>query len=557
MNKLPSDLKSLLDYFYQFERERANKVYLRQPFGNNWKEITWFEVGQEARRLCTALQNSGLQKGDHVGILSKNCYHWFITDIAILMGGFVSVPFYPNLNKEQLNEVLALSDVKTLFVGKLDAWSGFEMKNINVIRFPHYDGNAQVNEGIEWNDFLANHPPMQGYPDIDFEAVYTILFTSGTTGTPKGVMLPYKSPALLMHNQQKHDNLGIFDGKPHHFLSYLPLNHIAERIIVEYASIFTGATVSFAQSLDTFAKNLKDVQPTIFMSVPRLWTKFRLAIWSKLPQKRLDLLLKIPIINNIIKNSIKKGLGLSKARAVLTGAAPTPDNLKDWYKQFDITLQEVYGMTENCAGCTLMPKNAIKSGTVGKPLPEVQIKIDEETNEIIMNVPWMMKAYYNNDEKSNEVLKDGWLHTGDQGQMDDEGYLKVTGRVKDTFKTAKGKFIVPAPMEWKFSKSQWIENIAVVGRGVSQPLALVNLSENAKDEIKADIETDIIYLMNQINQDLASFQKIKTCVIINEMWTIENGILTPTMKIKRNELNKRFEHLYETWHDQNEEVIWY
>ncbi len=557
--ELQRNLRTILDYFYQWEQEKADEVFLRQPIAGIWHELTWREVGDQARRMCSALQQMGFRKGDHIGIFSKNCCHWFMADLALTMGGFVSTPFYPNLNAEQLGEVLKLSDAKALFVGKLDDWAGSKdgvPEYLQIIKFPHYEGNALVDRGKEWDELIGKHEPIQGNPDMDLEDLFSVIFTSGTTGTPKGVMLKYKCPALLMENERIHNTLGIFDGKPHHFLSYLPLNHIAERVIVEAASILTGATVSFAQSLDTFAKNLQEVQPTIFMSVPRLWSKFRLGILDKLPQKRLDLLLKVPFINSIIKNKVRQGIGLSRARVVLTGAAPTPDILKDWYKQFDIILQEVYGMTENCAGCTLMPKNAVRAGTVGKPLPNVEIKTDPETEEIIMRNPWMMEGYYNAPEKTKEVIQDGWIHTGDQGHLDEDGYLHITGRVKDTFKSAKGKYIIPAPLEWKFAKNPFIENIAVVGLGIPQPLALINLSEIGTACDKTEVINNLKEQLNEVNNQLVAYQKINSIIVVEEPWTIENKILTPTMKIKRNELNKKYSQQYEDWYEKKENVIW-
>lgn len=553
------NIETILDYFYKWENEKANDIFLRQPEGDTWKEFTWKEVGDQARRICAALQNLGYEKGDHIGLFSKNCYHWIIADLALIMGGFVSVPFYPNLNADQLEEVLALSHTKALFVGKLDEWDNVKKgiaAHIPIIKFPHYKGNAKVDTGLDWNQLVQENEPIQGNPDMDLEDLFSIIYTSGTTGTPKGVMLKYKAPALLMNNQKEHDSLGIFDGQPHYFLSYLPLNHIAERVIIECASVFTGATVSFAESLDTFAKNLQSVQPTIFLSVPRLWTKFRVAILEKMPQKKLSILLKIPIVNSIIKNKIKNGLGLGRARRVLTGAAPTPDVLKDWYLQFDLTLQEVYGMTENCAGCTLMPKDAVRSGTVGKPLPEVEIRTAEGTGEILVKAPWVMEGYYNEEKKTNKILKDNWLYTGDQGHLDDDGYLHVTGRVRDTFKTAKGKFIVPAPLEFKFAKNNFIENISVVGLGLPQPLALVTLSDMGKSCKKDEITNSFKTQLSEVNSNLPTYQKINSIIISNEDWTIENKILTPTMKIKRNELNKKYQTEYHNWFEQKENIIW-
>ena len=476
-----------------------------------------------------------------------------------MIGGWVSVPFYPNLNGRQLGEVVRAGDIKLLFAGKLDAWE--EMKtgippDLPLIRFPHYPGNSRVNEGLDWDKLLDTPYLIPDFSLPKLEDLWTILFTSGTTGTPKGVMLNFSAPASLMQNEQQYNTLHIFGGSEHRFFSYLPLNHIAERIIVEVAALITGGCISFAESLDTFAENLRQTQPTLFMAVPRIWTKFQMGILQRMPEKKLKTLLKIPVINGIIRNKIKKGLGLDKARIMLTGAAPTPDALKHFFAALGIQLQEVYGMTENCGGCTLMPIEGIKSGVVGKPLPNVELRIAPENGEVLIRVPWMMSGYYGAPEKTAEVLRDGWLHTGDQGEIDAEGYLKLTGRVSDTFKSAKGKFIVPAPIEWGFAENKYIEQICVTGLAIPQPLALVILSETAQKEPREMVEAALRMSLEAVNMGLSSFERLKSLIVLREPWSVENGILTPTMKIRRDVLARRYESLLNDWYQREESIIW-
>lgn len=551
--------KTLLDYFYEFEKSKANEVYLRQPINGNWKTYTWAEVGNQVRRMATALKAMNLPPKTHIGILSKNCAHWIMADLAIMMSGNVSVPFYATLTAENLKEVSELSHIKVMFVGKLETWEQQQTgvsSEVKCISFPHLPGNSKITGYPTWDELIAQHEPMttEYYPALD--ELFTIKYTSGTTGTPKGVMLTYGSIAQLLETERQTNMLKLFEGDEHRYFSYLPLNHIAERNIVEAASLATGGSISFVESQETFIQNLQETRPNIFLAVPRIWTKLHLGLLTKMPQSRLNLLLKIPIINNVIRKKIKTGLGLDQAKILLTGAAPMPIHLLNWYKKLDITIQEVYGMTENCAGCTLMPADGIKPGTVGKPLGNVQIRIDEETGEVQMKAPWNMIGYYDAEEKTKEILRDGWVYTGDQGEITKDGYLKLTGRVKDTFKTTKGEYIVPAPIEWKFAKNEYIEQICIVGLGIPQPIALVNLSEIGQAADKAEVTASFNEMLETINPTMESYNRVKKIIIMSELWSVENNILTPTLKIKRNVLDKLYRDQFHDWFAEADAVLW-
>jgi len=559
MQNRDPELRTTLDYFYHWEAVRPDAPFLRQPSGDTWKTITWAAAGREARQMVAALRSMGLEQGAHVGIVSKNCYHWIIADLAIMMGGYVSVPFFPTLTAPQLKEVIELGDIAALFVGKLDNWESMKTevpKALKIIAFPHYEGNSKVEEGEAWNDLLARHEPAENTHQPGLEELWTILFTSGTTGTPKGVMLEYGAPARVMHMERTHNVVGLFLSENQRYFSYLPLNHIAERLIVELACILSGGTISFSESLDTFVKNLQQTRPTVFLGVPRIWTKFQLAILERMPQKWLSLLLSIPILSTLVKNKIRKGLGLDQASMLFTGAAPAPDSLKQWYQRLGMTVREVYGMTENCAGCNLMPPNTVRAGSVGKILPEVEIQTDADTGEIIMRAPWMMRGYYKDAAKTQEVLRDGWLHTGDQGELDAEGYLRITGRVSDTFKSAKGKFIVPAPIEWGFAQNSYIEQICIVGLSLPQPVALAVLSDIGKTAAQDTVMQSLQKTLEDVNRTLAGFERLAKIIVVREAWNVENGILTPTLKIKRNVVNQRYAPFLQQWYERGEAVVW-
>lgn len=550
--------KSLLNYFYEWEISKANQVFLRQPNGTNWQEFTWAEIGVMARKIANFLKQQNFPPQSHIGLISKNCYHWIAADLAIMMSGYVSVPFYPNTAKKELAYVTKHSNIKMLFVGKLEEWEdrrNILPKKIKTIAFPHYKGNAIIDADYYWDTLCKTNEPLMENYQPNLTDLFTIIYTSGTTGMPKGVMHTWGAGARLLKSQEIYDNLKAnnIDVK---LFSYLPLNHIAERIFIETLGISKGGVISFAESIDSFADNLASVQPTHFIAVPRIWTRFKLAIVEKMGENKLRRMTKTPILKNIIKRTIKKKLGLSKAVLVLTGAAPMAAETINWYKQFGIFIQEVYGMTENNGGCTLMPADNIKLGTVGKPIGEVELKIDEATGELLTRSPWLMEGYYANIEKTKETIKDGWLHTGDIGTIDTAGYLSLTGRLNDNFKTTKGKFITPVPLEYAFSVNNDVEQVCVTGSILPQPVALCVLSEIGKAKPKNEVEEGLLQNLETTNMAQPNYTKVKKVVIVNDNWSLEDGQLTATLKIKRNEIFHQYKNHLESWYEKAEKVVW-
>ena len=547
--------------FYEWERKLKDKPFLRQPFGDKWEEYTWGETGQMARKLATGLKTLGLPPKSHIGLMSKNCREWIIADLAIYMAGYVSVPFFPTLNSKELKSLLHFGDVSALFMGKVNAWD--EIKNgipddMPLIAFPHYKDCSEISVGHQWFDFINKFEPQQEdfYPDRS--DVWTIIFTSGTTGTPKGVVLDYQTNenteclTTPEHNPLRVD----FNGK-NSFFSYLPLNHIAERIVVEWTCFRYGGTISFTESIETFAQNLASVQPTVFFGVPRIYTKFQMGILSKFPQEKLNKLLSIPIVSSLLKMVLKKKLGLSKAKAIVTGAAPMQESQRVWYRRLGVKITNGYGMTENCAICTQLPGEITdKPGSVGKAQPKVDIKIESETGEILMRGPYVMKGYYNDPETTNNTIKNGWLYTGDRGRIDDEGNLYITGRVKDAFKTTTGEFVEPGKIEALFGDVTEFEQMCVAGFGIAAPILLVVPSEGANSIDKDTLKQQLNNKLESVNKDLVSFRKVSTIVIMKEAWTPENGLCTPTLKIKRVKIDEKFMSKYKQWHENSEAVIW-
>lgn len=544
-NKLP------LEMLYHWERQCPDRTYLRQTINREYVDFTWGEVADEARRMVTALRHLGLVAGDKVALLSKNCAQWFIADLAMQMGQYVSVPIYPTANVDTIEYVLRHSEAKAIFVGKLDDWKSQEAgvpTDLLRIAFP-YD---TMPASHQWDDLLEAHEPIPDSPVQAPDSLLSLVYTSGSTGKPKGAMLSVERYAWSCEKLVETVSLSQADRG----FSYLPLAHITERVYIYGGSLYGGATIAFPESLDTFIEDVKRCRPTVFISVPRLWAMFRIKIHEKLPQNKLALLLKIPLISGLIKHKLQKGLGLDQARVLGCGSAPVSSALLEWYLSIGLKVTEAWGMTENHAYSTInYPFRADKIGTVGKAGIGVTIKISDE-GEILCRCEGMMLGYYKDPEHSAEAIDaEGWLHTGDMGKLDKEGYLTITGRMKDVFKTAKGKYVAPVPIEGLLGQEPIIEQLCVIGYGMPQPIALVQLAESAmkgnREEVNARLEAARV----RVNDQLESHAKIRGILVVKTPWNIENGVLTPTMKIKRHLLEQKYAQVGDRW-PSSQVVVW-
>ena len=538
---------SPLEMMYKWESEKPDQVYLSQPIDNEWYNWTYKETMNEVRKMASYIKNLNLSEGSKIAILSKNCAHWIMSDLAIMMSGHISVPLYPNLSAETLNKILIHSDSKLLFVGKLDSFSNMKDGipiSLNCITYPFYSQNYP-----KWNDLLNNVSKMQENVIRNDNELATIIYTSGTTGDPKGVMHKFYNFSFATTNAV--NSLPLNEET---FFSYLPLCHIAERLLIEMGSIYCGGRISFAENLETFSKNLSLKQPTVFLGVPRIWTKFQQGILTKLPQKKLNILLSIPIISLFIKKKIKKSLGLSNAQNIFTGAAPTPSSLIIWFQKLGINIQEAYAMTENTCYSHVSYKNNIKIGSVGQSLPFCEVKLTGQ-KEILIKHDALMDGYYKDKIQTLETIKDGWLYTGDEGKIDDNGFLTITGRVKDIFKTSKGKYVAPSPIEMKLSVNKNIEQVCIVGSGMPQPLALITLSLIGQQQQEEKLINSLIITLRDVNRTLDSHEKIHNIIIIKDEWNIENKLITPTMKIKRNAIEKIYKDQYLSWYDSKKKIV--
>ncbi len=473
-----------------------------------------------------------------------------MADLAIMMSGHISIPLYPTLPAENIKELLTHSEAKAIFIGKLDNYASQKdgitaIKRIGIAAYG-------INEVNTWEKLLETQSPITGIPQLDPEALMTIVYTSGTTGKSKGAMHAFKSfHATLSAARQAIP----FPLRPRLF-SYLPMSHIAERIGIETMGLMLGAQFSFAESLETFAKNLADTKPDYFFAVPRIWSKFQEKILEKIPEPKFSRLISMPIVGSFLKGMLKKKLGLSKSQLFFSGAAPLGRPQLEWWQKLGVTIFEVYGMTEDCVFAHFNSPRAYKFGSVGKPLPGLLRKI-ASNEEICVKSDYFMRGYYKEPEMTAAMYDtEGYLKTGDTGEIDADGFLTIVGRVKDQFKTDKGKYISPAPIEMKLLENKDIAQVCVVGMGIPQPMMLTVLTEGARSKSKEDIKTSLGATMDALNAHLEAYEKLETAVVMQKEWTQENGLLTPTLKLKRNVLEKIYVPRYSEWYHNKGKVIW-
>jgi len=547
-----------LQRLYHWEATSPERVVLTQPLGGGaLRHHTWAQLMDETRRMAAHLRAQGFAPGSRIAILSKNCAHWLMCDFAIWMAGHVSVPLYPTLAAGTIRQILEHSESKLLFIGKLDGWDGMRPgipAGLPCIATPL----APPNDFPHWDDIVRTTAPLQGNPVRDGDELATIMYTSGTTGMPKGVMHSFATFAWSLQAALKR----VAIGRDTRMLSYLPLAHVAERTLVEHGLLATSMQVFFAESLETFVADLQRARPTLFFSVPRLWVKFQQGVNAKMPAEKLARLLRLPIIGRLVAKKVLRGLGLDQCQLAAGGAAPMPPELLKWYERLGLPIMEVYGMTENCGVSHATLLGVQRPGTVGTAYDGVQSRIDPVSGEIQMKSAGLMLGYYKEPVLTRDALTaDGWLRTGDKGQLDAEGNLRITGRVKDLFKTSKGKYVAPAPIEDKLVMNGAVEACVVAGANLGQPLGIVMLNAEAAKRAaesggRVAMEASLSAHLDAINARLDPHEQLDCLVVVNEAWTVDNGFITPTFKVKRNRIEEVYGPMFERWVGARQSVIW-
>lgn len=550
-----SDL--VLGRLYRWEKELTSRVFLTQPLaGGSVQTYTFGQAMDEARRMASYLRSLGFPAGSSIAILSKNCAQLVLSDIAIWLAGHVSVVIYPTLGADSVAYILQHCDAKALFIGKLESWESQAEAVPKGVACISYQPNVQA--GVPaWGEIIKSQPPLSGEIVRAPDDAAMIIYTSGSTGKPKGVVHNFKAMAVACAGFQQVLKLTPED----RFLSYLPLAHVFERAAVESASMWSGCQLFFADSLETFLADIKRARPTLFQSVPRLWLKFQQGVFEKMPADKLRTMLKIPILGGIIRRKVLSGLGLEHARMAVSGSAPIPAELIEWYNDLGLEMLEGYAMSENFAYSHLALPGRTRAGYVGEPLPGVEAKISPQ-GEVLVKSPGSMVGYHKDPALTAACFtEDGFLKTGDRGEIDELNRLKLTGRVKELFKTSKGKYVAPAPIENMLNADNHVEQSCVTGPGQAQPFALIMLAEilapRIQDaNIQKIVDSSLRTLIEKINRNLEEHEKLEFLVVVKESWKIKNGLLTPTLKIKRDIIESRYSAHIEAWYSQKTPVIW-
>ncbi len=527
---MSNDISIPLDMFYRWEKETPDQVWLRQPDQLAWTEYTWRDVGVQVRSIANFLLSREFEPGSRIGIWSANSKDWPIVDLAIQMAGHVSVPIFPGQDVGSARYILEHSEAQLVFTGIFDQHHRVHEavpEGIDIIGMLGCECETELN--IE--QILKFGEPLAESPRPDPESLLTIVYTSGTTGNPKGVMHAHSTAGHVIPDLVKAFRLDEPDSR---LFSFLPMAHAAERTIVEYTGLYSNTPISLSQSQETFGDEIRSVQPTFFFAVPRLWIKFKEGIDAAFTAEQQA------EFTQEQKQAVAQKLGLGEGRVIITGSAPTPRDVQDWFLNMGIALRDAYGMTENFVhGMAWLKDDQPLSGCVGQPMSEnINVRVSD-AGEVQFKSKGLMKGYYLNPEKTEEVFDDGWYCSGDSGRFDEDGNLWITGRVSEVFKTSKGKFIVPTRLENLFGRCEYLAQFLIYGHGHDQPSLLATLSESGQKLDEASLKRELELLLDQINAEVPGYEKVVSITVTPE-WTIDNGMLTPTMKLKRNQIAEAY-----------------
>jgi long-chain acyl-CoA synthetase len=468
------------------------------------------------------------------------------------MAGHVSVPIYPSLKPESVKQILAHCEAKACFLGLTDEAGMAQLPGVCSIALPR----AAEAGCTSWEEVVRAADPLEQSPTRPAADLATIIYTSGTTGAPKGVMHSFGS--FSYNAGVLADVLGLTAQE--RMLSYLPLAHIVERAGIEFLSLLLGARVFFSEGVETFIADLQRARPTLFLSVPRLLVKFQQNVFAKMPPRRLDTLFRIPLLNRLIKRRILGGLGLNTVRHAACGAAPLPPAVLLWYRNLGLNLGEGYGMTETLITHLPAP-GRVRPGYVGPAIEGVEARLGEQS-ELQIRSPMTMLGYYKDPQGTRDVfLPDGFFRTGDVAEIDTDGQLKIVGRIKEQFKTSKGKYVAPAPIESKLIAHPAVDACCLMGAGLPSPFAVTTLSEDARKrcadpQARAALDAELSALLVEVNGRLDPHERVAFIAIVDGPWTVGNGLLTPTLKMKRPILEGRYHGLVEEWKSRNRPVVW-
>jgi long-chain acyl-CoA synthetase len=579
----------------------GDRVAMRKKEYGLWHDITWHEYHDQVRCIACALMSMGLEKGDTVAIIGDNCPEWVFADLGIQCCGAAATGVYATNAWQQVEYVVKNSDSKFFFVEneeQLDKWLRFkgnvpslkkvivwDIEGLRQFKDPMvmtFDELVEMGRGL-----AADNPGMfaKRIAEIESEDLSVLIYTSGTTGPPKGAMLTHRNCLWMGHAITTDNPMTSKD----EIMSFLPLCHIFEQLFTVLGHITCGHIVNFIESPDTVAENMMEISPTVGHAVPRIWEKYfsaiqirmsdatwfkRLVFYSalKIGNKRAELKMgfkPVPFYLEMLYGlayfavfrKLKERMGFDRLRVAISGAAPIAPEILHFYQSIGVNLVEGYGQTEGTGVTSVSRIGRVKFGAVGQPLTDLEIKIADD-GEILVKSPGVFKGYFKNPEATAETIVDGWLHSGDVGELDDDGFLKITDRKKDIIVTAGGKNITPQYIENKLKASIYINDAVVIGDRRKYLTCLIMIDEDnvvkyAQDHkiqfstykdltLHDDIRKLIQDEIKAVNDSLARVEQIKKFCILPKKLYEEDGEVTPTMKVKRNFVNEAFSELIES-----------
>ncbi|MDH3440002.1 MAG: AMP-binding protein [Gammaproteobacteria bacterium] len=529
--------KTLGEYVQSHAETHPDRTWLRERHGDDMTEWTWREC-QEQINAAGAWIEDRFGPATNIALLSKNRPHWFMADLAIIGAGCVTVPLFTTLSKAHSEYILEFAEVRALVLGETTNWDGVSdvlPDGVEIITLPGVDCQLPHHK---WNDIVTGYAGRS--PDYrgDYDDMISIAFTSGTTGVPKGAIQTHRSfvePAKrIQHKAQMPDGCRAF--------SYLPLAHIAERNVVEAYSVVFASEVTFNESLEFLVRDLHEARPHYLFGAPRVWEQIQQGVIAGFGSRE-NYEAALNADHDNVAAAIREKLGLQDAQYLITGAAPAPPSMLDWYWDIGLYLTEGYGQTEAMGICGATAEDN-RRGSIGKIAEGVEARITKD-GELVLKADGLSPGYYKRPEKTAELWQDGWLHTGDKASIDEDGFVFLSGRVKEYFKTIHGKFVSPAPIESDFAACPAVEQLCLLGRGYSKTVMVCVLSDAAADEDRTEVEKSLLQHVAAVNETVYHHARIGAVVVTAEPWTIDNGVLTPTLKIRRGQVEDRFGELAE------------
>lgn len=543
----------VLEAFFRHEREHPHRTYLVQPLAEGRKqELSWAEVGDQARRFANWLLQQQLPEHSHIAIVSKNCAHWIIADLAIWMAGHVSVPVQPSLSTQALRQILEHSEARLVLVGKLDRWEAVRdglPADLPRVGLPLAEPDDSV---LPWDQLQSSTSPLRQVVLRHPSELATVIYSSGTTGLPRGCMLSFAAMYFAARNYLR---LFLVTDQDR-VLSWLPFSHIVERQFVEMQSLLSGMTVYFALSRATFIRDIRRARPTLFLGTPATWHQIRQGVLQQMQQRLLNRAVSIPLLRKRAALKILDQTGLDQVRFAVVCCDTTPTQTMEWYHRMGVRLFEVYGLTENCGYSHVGRPGRFRPGWCGLPNPGVECRVDEQ-GQLLVRSQANMLGYFRNPQRTAGVLDDeGFLSTGDRGEIDHEGFLQLSGRMSDLFHTSAGKQVVPQPIEHGLLTHPLIEHACVAGDGLPQPLALLALTEAARGLPRHEVEKELTTLLHQLNERLARHEQLACLVISSEVWQHDSEAVTATQQLRRSVIRARYHDRLGEWLVSGTTIVW-